>query len=268
MKNCGIGNGITDASGVRIDVEAADRIVLHHGWTDMGQGVDTVARQMLCEAAGLEDPALITVRVCTTSEVAAGMTTASRASMLLGNAILDAARQLRTDLADRPLAALAGRSYHGHDACDWTAAADGQTPVVSHMAYGYATHLVILDDAGGVATVVAAHDGGRIINPTLFEGQIEGAVAMGLGYALTESLPLAQGQLTSTRMSRLGLFKAGDMPRIIVKGVEVPDPVGPFGAKGVGEIGLVPTAAAVANALYRFDGRRRCQLPLQPRSKP
>jgi xanthine dehydrogenase molybdenum-binding subunit len=122
---------------------------------------------------------------------------------------------------------------------------------------------VIVDDDGQVDTVVAAHDGGRIINPTLFEGQIEGAVVMGLGYALSENLPMEAGYLKTTRYAKLGIPRIESLPQIVVKGVEVRDPLGPYGAKGVGEIGNIPTAAAVANALYQYDGVRRYELPMK-----
>lgn len=101
------------------------------------------------------------------------------------------------------------------------------------------------------------------MNPMLFEGQIEGGVHMGLGYALTEDLPMKDGFLISDKMRKLGILRANETPEIIVKGVEVADPVGPYGAKGIGEIGLVPTAAAVANAFFAFDGVRRFKLPLK-----
>jgi xanthine dehydrogenase molybdenum-binding subunit len=87
---------------------------------------------------------------------------------------------------------------------------------------------------------------------------------MGLGYALTENLPMKDGQLLSTKMKNLKILRAHQTPPIEVIGVEVPDPVGPYGAKGLGEIGLIPTAAAVANAYAQFDGKRRYELPLQP----
>jgi xanthine dehydrogenase molybdenum-binding subunit len=101
------------------------------------------------------------------------------------------------------------------------------------------------------------------MNPTLFEGQIHGAVVMGLGYGLTEELPMEKGRLKSSKFSRLGLLKAPAVPDILVIGVEVKDPLGPYGAKGIGEIGTVPTAPAVANALYQFDKIRRYELPLK-----
>jgi xanthine dehydrogenase molybdenum-binding subunit len=97
----------------------------------------------------------------------------------------------------------------------------------------------------------------------MVEGQIEGAVHMGLGYALTEELTLVDGVPESFKLRSLGLIRARDMPDVRVILVESFDPEGPFGAKGVGEIGLVPTAGAVANALYRYDGIRRYALPMR-----
>jgi len=90
---------------------------------------------------------------------------------------------------------------------------------------------------------------------------------MGMGYALTEKLPIEKGYLTSDRMSKLGLSKAKDIPEIKVIGIEDPDPIGPFGAKGVGEISCIPTAPAIANAYHKFDGKRRYELPLTPVNK-
>ncbi len=123
--------------------------------------------------------------------------------------------------------------------------------------------MVELDDTGRITRITAAHDAGRILNPTLFEGQIEGSLHMGLGYAVTEDFPYKDGWPVSWKMADLGIIRAKDMPPMEVIGVEVPDAHGPYGAKGVGEIGLVPTAPAVANALCHFDGIRRTTLPLR-----
>ena len=104
------------------------------------------------------------------------------------------------------------------------------------------------------------------MNQMLFEGQIEGAVHMGLGYALTEDLPMKDGFPLSFKLKDVGIIRAKDMPEVKVIGIEEKDPVGPYGAKGIGEIGLVPTAAAVANALCHFDGKRRKKLPLNSKT--
>jgi CO/xanthine dehydrogenase Mo-binding subunit len=193
-----------------------------------------------------------------------GMTTASRGTALLGNSIIEAAGQLKKDLRKNTLSQLVGREYYGRFTVDWTTTHDVDGKIISHFSYGYAVHLAILGGDGGLKEVHAAHDGGKIINPALFKGQIEGGVVMGMGYALREKLPINNGYLTSERMSKLGLLKAKDIPEIKVIGIEDPDPIGPFGAKGVGEISCIPTAPAIANAYCKFDGERRYKLPLKP----
>jgi selenium-dependent xanthine dehydrogenase len=263
IKNCGIGNGVLEECDVKIEIKSENHILLQHGWTEMGQGVDTVAQQILCEEVGIADPSCIEVSVNTDSMARAGMTTASRATFQMGHAIIRAARHLKKDLASKKLAQLSGNVYTGRWVCDWTTPLGKAGDVLTHYSYGYATHLVILDESGQVERVIAAHDGGRIINPTLFESQIEGAVVMGLGYALTEELPMEDGQLKTKRYGKMGIPRIKHVPRIGVKMVEVKDPLGPYGAKGVGEIGNIPTAGAVANALFRYDGVPRVKLPIK-----
>jgi selenium-dependent xanthine dehydrogenase len=266
IKNCGIGNGLEEISDTRLRVVAPDRIDLHHGWTEMGQGIHTVARQILCEVLDLDSSVQIDVKCSTGAEAKGGVTTASRGTVLLGNSVIAAAQKLKADLEGRLLADLVGKEYFARFLVDWTTDHNVDGEIVSHFSYGYATHLAVLDKDGKLQAIHAAHDGGKIINPILYEGQIEGGVVMGMGYALSEKLPLKDGRLTSERMSKLGLPKAKDVPEIKAIGVECADPMGPFGAKGVGEIGTIPTAAAIANAYCRFDGRRRYQLPLSPLS--
>jgi xanthine dehydrogenase molybdenum-binding subunit len=277
IKNSGVGNGMTDFSDVRISITREGRVLIEHGWTEMGQGVHNMAIQTLHQETGI-DASLVDVVVDTAAALPTGMTTSSRATALLGNAIIDASEAIREDLDQftpgcldiegkalrHALLQLAGRSYTGKYYCDWTtkpgAAVD---KIITHYSYGYAAQLVTLDDTGEISAVYAAHDAGKIMNPMLFEGQIQGAVHMGLGYALTEDLPMKDGFLMSSRLSDCGVLKAHQTPEIIVIGVEEKDPVGPYGAKGIGEIGLVPTAAAVANALCQFDGIRRRKLPMK-----
>ncbi len=267
IKNSGVGNGMPDYSDVVIEVVSGSEVILYHGWTEMGQGVQNIAIQTLVEETGI-DPAVIRVLVDSVAEIPTGMTTSSRATALLGNAIIDAAAAMKRDLEGKTLDALASRRYKGRWICDWTTKPGAETgKVITHFAYGYASQLVVLDDKGAIECVYAAHDGGRILNPLQFEGQIEGGVHMGLGYALTEDLPMENGYLKSRRLRDCGVLRAGETPRIVVIGVEVPDPHGPYGAKGIGEIGLVPTAGAVANAFYTYDGIRRYKLPLKRKLK-
>ena len=262
IKNSGVGNGMADYSDVIIEIQSEKHVVLQHGWTEMGQGVHTVATQVLCEETGIP-PAIVEVTVDSSAGIPTGMTTSSRATALLGNAILDASKQIREDLKHNTLQQLSGKIYKGNYTCDWTTKPGADVKeIITHFAYGYATQLVVLDEKGKIETIYAAHDAGKIMNPIMFEGQVEGAVHMGLGYALTEDLPMVDGQLLSTKMRDLKILRAKDMPEVVVLGIEVKDPVGPYGAKGLGEIGLVPTAAAVANALCDFDGVRRYKLPM------
>ncbi len=267
IKNCGIGNGLEEISDTRLKVLAPDRILLLHGWCEMGQGVHTVARQILCEVAGLDDSVEIVIESATAHEVMGGVTTASRGTMLLGNSVIIAAHKLAADLNGHTLAELVGKEYQSRFVVDWTTTHDVKGQVVSHFSYGFAVHLVILDDQGGLKKIFAAHDAGRVINPTLFNSQVEGGVVMGLGYALSEKLELEGGRLKSDRMVKLGLPRVADVPELEVLQIECPDPIGPFGAKGVGEIGNIPTAPAIANAFTAYDGLRRYDLPLEPVKK-
>jgi CO/xanthine dehydrogenase Mo-binding subunit len=263
IKNSGVGNGMQDESKVIIDIISEKKVILQHGWTEMGQGVHNMALQTLCEETGM-DPSIIEVKVDTDAQIKTGMTTSSRATALVGLAVINAAKSLKDDLQTKSLKELSGKTYRGQFVCDWTSkpGSDAKDPII-HYSYGYAAQLCILNEEGKIEKIVAAHDAGKIMNPMLFEGQIEGGVHMGLGYALTEDLPMKDGYLLNDKMRKLGVLRAHETPEIIVKGVEVKDPVGPYGAKGIGEIGLVPTAAAVANAFYSFDGKRRFKLPLE-----
>ena len=272
LKNTGIGNGMPDESSALITIAAPDKVIIDHGWTEMGQGVNTIARQLVCNETGIH-PDLIETRVDTKAEQNAGMTTASRATSLLGNALLDACKKLSEDLKNNTLADLVGNEYFGEWIVNFTTKPDAVTDEpITHYSYSYAAQLVSIDDDGQIDKVTAAHDAGKIYNPMLFEGQVEGAVHMGIGYAISEDLPMENGVPLHTNFRKLGILRAKEMPPVEVIGVEVPDPLGPYGAKGVGEIGLVPTAAAVANALYQYDGVRRTEFPMplpkKPRKKP
>ncbi|MBI9053156.1 MAG: selenium-dependent xanthine dehydrogenase [Bacteroidales bacterium] len=263
IKNSGVGNGMVDESKVIIDIISENRILLQHGWTEMGQGVHNMALQTLCEETSVS-PEIIEVIVDTEAQIKTGMTTSSRATALVGLAVINAAKALKEDLKTKSLKELSGKTYKGQYTCDWTTKPGTDVKEqITHYSYGYAAQVCILDDDGKIAKMIAAHDGGKIMNPMLFEGQVEGGVHMGLGYALTEDLPMKDGFLVSDKMRDLRILRAHETPEIDVRMIEVKDPIGPYGAKGIGEIGMVPTAGAVACALVKFDGKKRYKLPLQ-----
>jgi len=265
VKNSGIGNGAIEYGKCRLTIEADGTIGLYTGFTEMGQGLLTILIQCAVEITGLS-ATLFRPQVNSRFELGAGQTTGSRGTLLAGRSVIDAAAKLKADLdAGHKLADLVGRIYAGETKIDDTTA-PGQTKngkIKTHTAFGWATQVVVLDETGKVDRVIAAHDVGRALNPQQCEAQIEGAVQMGLGYALTEELPCKDGMPVTAKLREIGVLRAQHMPKVEVILIEEHEPEGPFGAKGVGEIGLVPTAGATAAALEAFDGIRRMTLPMK-----
>jgi selenium-dependent xanthine dehydrogenase len=266
-KNTGIGNGLREHGRAVLRPERDGTVTLFHSWTEMGQGCHTVLRQIAAGELGI-DPGRIQVEVDTERELDTGETTASRATMLGGRAVIEAARRLCDALQGgapdaETMARLAGREFTGEVVEDATTALGAPGDPVTHFGYGWATQVVLLDVQGRIERVIAAHDVGRAINPTLLEGQVEGGVHMGLGQALSEAWVVEGGVPVTGTLKSLGIIPAAGMPPVTCVLVEEPQPQGPYGAKGMGEAVLVPTAAAVAGALYRFDGVRRTSLPMR-----
>ncbi len=257
LKNSGLGNGFLEISRAVVRFEEDGTVEVRHCWTEMGQGVHTVALQVAAEELRI-DADRIRVIVDTSRELGAGQTTGSRGTLMAAGGVADACR-VANENDQKP-----GVDYYGEYRVDWTNALEDnvENPII-HSAFGYACQLVVADKATGeIEKVVAAHDVGRAVNPMLAEGQIEGAVHMGLGYALTEEFPTDDdARPTNWTLRSLGILRAKDMPEVETILVEVPQPRAPYGVKGVGEIGLVPTAGAVAGAFYEVDGKRRTQVP-------
>jgi selenium-dependent xanthine dehydrogenase len=264
LKNSGIGNGAKEWGKARLVVEEDGTVSLYNGYTEMGQGLLTVLVQFAAEVTGLP-ASIFRPKVDSTYALACGQTTGSRATLFGGRAVISAAEKLRAELhAGHSIGDLAGRVFGADVLVDDTTELGADVPrVKTHTAFGYATQVCILDEDGRVDRIIAAHDVGRAVNPALCEGQIEGSIHMGLGYALTEELRCRDGMPETFKLRDIGVLRARDMPDIEVILVEEPEPEGPMGAKGVGEIGLVPTAAAVAGALEAFDGIRRYTLPMK-----
>lgn len=262
-KNTGIGNGMVDLGRALLRPDADGGVTLFHSWTEMGQGIHTALAQVAAEELRIPLE-LVRVEVDTAHELDTGETTASRATLLGGKAVIAAAARLNLARGDRPLDELAGLEFAGEYRVDWTTPLrPGDREPVTHVAYGWATQVVILDDKGRLERVVAAQDVGRAINRLAVEGQVEGGVHMGLGYALSEDFPTDRGEPTVAAFRDLHILPAGAMPEVEVILVEEAQPEGPYGAKGAGETVLVPTAAAVAGALHAFDGIRRRSLPMR-----
>lgn len=264
MKNSGVGVGLPDKGRCKLAVRNGV-VELYSAASDIGQGCATVFLQMLAETTGLPLEKLRNMGA--NSEVApdSGTTSGSRQTLITGEAVRMAAAELRADLdgAGGDLSALEGLEYSAEffDPTD-KLGADKPNPK-SHVAYGFATHVVILDGEGRVKEVYAAHDSGKVVNPTSIQGQIEGGVLMGLGYALTEDFPL-KDCVPQAKFGTLGLMRADQIPDIHAIYVEKEELL-PFayGAKGIGEIATIPTAPAVQGAYYARDHILRTSLPMQ-----
>ena len=264
MKNSGVGVGLPDKGRCKLAVRNGV-VELYSAASDIGQGCATVFLQMLAETTGLPLEKLRNMGA--NSEVApdSGTTSGSRQTLITGEAVRMAAAELKADLdgADGDLSALEGLEYSAEffDPTD-KLGADKPNPK-SHVAYGFATHVVILDGEGRVKEVYAAHDSGKVVNPTSIQGQIEGGVLMGLGYALTEDFPL-KDCVPQAKFGTLGLMRADQIPDIHAIYVEKEELL-PFayGAKGIGEIATIPTAPAVQGAYYARDHILRTSLPMQ-----
>ncbi len=266
LKNSGLGNGLREvcAAVVRFHSpapgETVGKVEVRHGFTEMGQGVHTVALQTAVTELGI-DPARIEVIVDTTRELGFGQTTGSRGTLMVAASVQNACLvALANDCA-------VDVDHYAEHVVDWTQKlGDPAVPNPTiHSAFGYAAQVVVADrTTGAIEKVIAIHDVGKAVNPRLCEGQIEGSVHMGLGYALTEDFPSDErGFPTNMTLRSLGILRPKDVPPIEVELVEVPQPRSAYGIKGVGEIGLVPTSGAVAAALHMVDGEWRSTLPMR-----
>ena len=264
MKNSGVGVGLPDKGRAKLAVRDG-KVELYAAASDIGQGCATVFLQILAQATGLPREKLVNMGA--NSEVApdSGTTSGSRQTLITGEAVRMAATELKADLdgAGGDLSALEGLEYSAEffDPTD-KLGSDKPNPK-SHVAYGFATHVVILDDDGRVKEVWAAHDSGKVVNPISIQGQIEGGVLMGLGYALTEDFPL-KDCVPQAKYGTLGLMRSNQIPDIHAIYVEK-DELLPFayGAKGIGEIATIPTAPAVQGAYYAKDHTLRTSLPME-----
>ncbi|WP_434688615.1 selenium-dependent xanthine dehydrogenase [Hungatella sp. SB206] len=262
MKNAGVGVGLPDWGRCRMTIEGG-KVHVRSGASCIGQGLGTVLEQVVCEALGVTGDRVVYVAAETNLAPDSGTTSGSRQTLVTGEAARRACMDILEDLkGGKTLEDLNGKEYYG----EYLAATDpmgcGKKNPVSHVAYGYATQVVCLNEDGTIEKVVAAHDVGKAINPLSVEGQIEGGVVMSLGYALTEDFPLDHGKPLA-KFGTLGLFRADKTPpveSIIVE--ENKDPLA-YGAVGIGEITSIPTAPAVQGAYYKFDGKFRTTLPLE-----
>ena len=266
MKNAGVGVGIPDWGRCKLIVEDDGKVHIYSGASCIGQGLGTVLVQVVVTNTGLHRDDIVYERSNTWIAPDSGDTSGSRQTLVTGEATRRACEKLKAELdAGKSLADLKGTEFYGeYLAKTDPLGADVPNPV-SHVAYGYATQMCILDkETGRIKKMVAAHDVGKAVNPLSVEGQIEGGVVMSMGYALTEKYPIDENCKPTAKYGTLGLFRANQLPEQEIEAIVVEKPgldvAG--GAIGIGEITSIPTAPAIADAYYRLDGERRLELPL------
>jgi len=265
MKNAGVGVGLPDWGRAKLIVEDDAKVHIYSGASCIGQGLGTVLTQMVVTNAGLSPDDIVYERSNTWIAPDSGDTSGSRQTLITGEACRRACEKLVEALSGKTLADLIGREFYGeYLAKTDPLGADVPNPV-SHVAYGYATQMCILDkETGRIKKLVAAHDVGKAVNPLSCEGQIEGGMVMSMGFALTERYPIDDNCRPTAKYGTLGLFKADQIPpeiKAIV--VEKPGLDLANGAIGIGEITSIPTAPAISEAYYQLDGQRRFSLPLE-----
>lgn len=260
MKNAGVGVGLPDWGRCRLLIR--DGIVeIHAGASCIGQGLGTVLTQVVSETLNLPVDKIKYCRPNTADSPDSGTTSGSRQTLITGEAAKRASEKLLEALKTETMEELEGSEFLGEYLAKTDKMGSDVPNPVSHVAYGYATQMCVLNEDGTIKKMVAAHDVGKAVNPVSVEGQIEGGVVMGMGYALTEQYEIKDGYPVS-RFGTLGLFKADKVPELESIIVEKPGVDVGYGAIGIGEITSIPTAPAIAAAYYKWNKQFQTTLPL------
>jgi CO/xanthine dehydrogenase Mo-binding subunit len=288
----------SDGCGAIVKLDDFGKVSLLTGASEIGQGSETVLAMIVAEELGVPLHRVEVINSDTAVKPWDVGVHASRTTFVAGNAAQLAARQLRAkllDLAaevmDEPAGTLelvegqvrprgrperAGHFREGGRMLVAETFYDPPSQMLSKdlrgnvsATYGFAAQAAVVEvsEATGqirVRAIVSAHDVGRALNPAAAEGQIHGGIHMGLGYALSEELVIREGRVLNPQFMEYALFLVSDMPAITVKLIETMDEAGPFGAKGLGESGVIPVSAALANAVKDAIGVRLTELPMTP----
>ena len=277
FKNSGIGKGIfIDDGACRLTLDGEGKLRMIVSGTDMGQGFRTAMVQIAAETLGMDMKDIDIVIGDTDITIPTGESVSERQTLCDGRAVYEACRLLQKELEERPPRPGESRYaeyYFRAPECfaigNFKGAEEKGVKYRNFPAYAYATQAAIveLDTATGkvkLLKVIAAHDVGRAINPRIIEGQMQGSVSMGQGYALTEGHPTKNGYPVKKLYGQMGLPKAEDTPRYKLILIEDPEPIGPYGAKGVSEVATVPITPAILNAVSRAAGVRINKVPASP----
>jgi len=294
----GCGNtSLSNPSTIRVALKRNGRIALHQGAVDIGQGSNTIVTQICADAIGAPVECFDLISGDTALSPDCGKTSASRQTFVTGKAAFLAGRELRAKIlklagacdcatlefgGNRLFAHDNGKSFpidleslpldaHGYVITQETTFDPPTSPLDEngqgkpYAVYGFGAHLAEIEVDAELGTVrvlriTAAHDVGQAINPTLIEGQVEGGAAQGLGMALMEEFTPGKGENLHDYL----IPTVGDMPPVETILIEKPSSIGPFGAKGIGEQAVIPTAPAILNALHDALDIRIRKVPATP----
>lgn len=263
MKNAGVGVGIPDTGRVKLIIQEDGKLHIFTGASCIGQGLGTVLVQMIVSNTDLKRDDIVYERSNTWIAPDSGTTSGSRQTLITGEACRRACEKLMEAKGSGTLADLVGQEFYGEYLAKTDPLGANVPNPVSHVAYGYATQMCILDPkTRKIEKMVAAHDVGKAVNPLSCEGQIEGGVVMSMGFALREKYPIDENCKPVEKYGALGLFRAHEIPEIEAIVIDKPGLKVACGAIGIGEITSIPTAPAITDAYYRLDGERRYSLPI------
>ena len=264
MKNSGVGVGLPDWGRCKLIVEDDAKVHIYAGASCIGQGLGTVLVQMVVTNTPLSRDDIVYERSNTWIAPDSGDSSGSRQTLITGEACRRACEQLTEALKAHTLRELKGQVFYGEYLAKTDKLGADVPHPVSHVAYGYATQMCVLQKTTGrIESMVAVHDVGKAVNPRSCEGQIEGGVVMSMGYALREQYPIDENCKPIDKFGKLGLFRAHEIPEIKAMVLDKPGLDVACGAIGIGEITSIPTAPAIAEAYYQLDGQRRTSLPLR-----
>ena len=264
FKNSGTGMGKKDIGRVLLSIENGS-VHIRTGAACMGQGIGQMVLTEICHVTSLPTNVFVYERPDSIRTPDSGTSTASRQTVVTGEAARRAAENLRLALEKHSLDELEGREFFGEYSAQTDPLGAIKENPISHISYSYGAQVIILNDEGRIEKAVSAFDVGTPVNIQAVEGQIEGGMVMGIGYGVTEKFECVDGYPKS-KLGTLGMIRATEAPELEVllcRSTEEGKLPYSLGAKGCGELCMIPTAPACAHAYYKLDGLFRQSLPLE-----
>lgn len=270
FKNVGFSFGYQEHCWAKVELHGnaeIERAIVHHAGAEVGQGTHTVMLQMAAETLGLSAQKITLITSDSATQGNPGSASASRMTFMAGNAIKGAAEAALQKWRAEERPAIAEFKYLAPKTTSFDKETGYSIPNFSYAYSAQAVEVEVDTETGHVRLlrVTAADDVGKAVNPALIEGQIEGAVVQAQGYAITEDFKTKDGRVLTDQLSTYLLPTILDIPEKVESVIiEVPDPNGPWGARGVGELPFLPLAPAIAAAIHDATGVWINEFPFTP----